>query len=59
MKITNLLQVFILSILTLSLSSCAVIEGIFKTGFGIGIFVSVCAVIFIVGIILFIRRRSK
>ncbi|WP_143822180.1 phosphatidate cytidylyltransferase [Mucilaginibacter pedocola] len=48
MKKTNFLLLALLSFLTLSLSSCSAIEGIFKAGFAVGIIV----VVIVIGLIL-------
>ncbi|MDD2987001.1 hypothetical protein [Flavobacterium sp.] len=47
-KIKNILLLLFASI---SLTSCAVIEGIFKAGFGIGIFVTIAIIVLIIYII--------
>jgi hypothetical protein len=46
---THRFTIAFLSALLLTLSSCSVIEGIFKTGVGVGVFL----VIFVVGIIIY------
>lgn len=56
MKILNTLKLFISSILFCFISSCSLVEGIFKAGMGVGIFI----VIAIVGLVVFlIFKLSK
>ena len=50
MKILNTLQLLIGSLLFFIISSCNLVEGIFKAGMGVGIFI----VIAILGLILFL-----
>lgn len=50
MKILNALQLLIGSLLFFIISSCNLVEGIFKAGMGVGIFI----VIAILGLILFL-----
>ena len=53
MKISNYITVFTLLLMSSMISSCSVIEGIFKAGMGFGIFI----VIAIIGIIIFLVVR--
>ncbi len=53
MKKNDLLSVFSFLLFSFLLSSCAAIEGIFKAGMGVGIFI----VIVIIGIIVAIVMR--
>lgn len=48
MKNSNLLTGFILLLLSLFVSSCSVIAGIFKAGMGFGIFIVIAIIIVIV-----------
>jgi hypothetical protein len=50
MKNSNILKALTIFMLSMTLNSCAVVEGIFKTGMGVGIFI-VVAIVAIVGII--------
>ena len=54
MKNLNFLTAFIIVLLSLALSSCEAVAGIFKAGMGFGIFI----VIAIVGIVVFIAMRA-
>jgi len=54
MKANNLLNQTILFLILFSLSSCAVVSGIFKTGMGVGVII----VIAIIGLLLFLFGRS-
>jgi hypothetical protein len=51
---TNRFLIAFMSVLLLTLSSCSVIGGIFKTGVGVGVFL----VIFVVGIIIYLVSRA-
>lgn len=53
MKISNYFTGFTLFFMSLMLSSCSVVEGIFKAGMGVGVFI----VIAIIGIIIFLVVR--
>lgn len=56
MKTNYLTRLVLLITILFSFSSCEVIEGIFKTGVGVGVF----AVLFIIGIIVyFISKLGK
>jgi len=52
----NFIQLFIVTLITMFLSSCDAIAGIFKAGMGVGIFL-VVAVIAVIGFI--IMRAGK
>jgi len=54
MQKRNFLTAFILALLTVSLSSCDAIAGIFKAGMGFGIFI----VIAVLALIVFIAMRA-
>jgi hypothetical protein len=58
MKIQHLLKAFILACLMVSISSCEVVEAIFKTGVGIGVFVTVSILVVVLIIIGVIRRKK-
>jgi len=53
MKFLNTIKLLIGSVLFFFISSCSVVEGIFKAGMGVGIFI----VIAIVGLVLFLIFR--
>lgn len=53
-KLTRLLMLFIVLI---SFSSCSIIEGIFKAGMGVGIFIVIAVVAVIVFIISKVFRK--
>lgn len=44
--------------LSLSLSSCSAVEGIFKTGFNVGIFVAILVVVVIIFVIARLGKKS-
>lgn len=54
MKKFNFLTAFFLLFISLTLSSCEAIAGIFKAGMGFGIFL----VVAIVGVVVFIAMRA-
>ena len=56
MKNSTVYTAFMLAIFMSMLSSCSVVTGIFKTGMGVGIFVSV---LIVVGIIALIMRSGN
>ncbi len=56
MKKLNILPVFILVLMSFTLSSCEAIAGIFKAGMGFGIFI-VIAVIALIAF--FVKGREK
>jgi hypothetical protein len=59
MKNSNILKALTFFMISMTLSSCAVVEGIFKTGMGVGVFL-VVGIIAIVGIIAFkVRGGGK
>ena len=47
----NILKMGLVLAASLSLTSCSLIEGIFKTGFGIGIFITIAVIAVIIYII--------
>lgn len=51
MKKMNLLKVFTLLFISFLLTSCEVIEGIFKAGMGFGIFIVIAIIVVIVFVI--------
>ena len=55
-KLTRLLM---LSIVLLSLTSCSIIEGIFKAGVGVGVFIVIAVIAIIIFIVSKIFGRSK
>lgn len=59
MKKFNILMSIVFMMMSFLLSSCAVIEGIFKTGLGVGIFITVVVVVIIGGIAAMMRGGSK
>lgn len=52
MKNSNLSTVFALLLMSVSLSSCEAIAGIFKAGMGFGIFIVIVVIILIVWLIM-------
>lgn len=54
MKTNHLIKQAILFLTLISLSSCAVVGGIFKTGMGVGVII----VIAVIGLLLFLFGRS-
>ncbi len=56
MKTLNKITVSLMVLLCSLFSSCSVVEGIFKTGMGVGIFISILVV---VGIVALIMRSGK
>jgi len=52
MKNSKLINGFVLILLTLVISSCSVITGIFKVGMGFGIFVVLAILVLIIGIVM-------
>lgn len=55
MKTSKFINLLLVAYLVLSVSSCSVIGGIFKTGMGVGVFIAVTIVALIAVLIL----RSK
>jgi hypothetical protein len=58
MKKSRLSSVFSLILMSLMVSSCSAIEGIFKAGMGFGIFLVLAVFVIIVFIILKIRQKE-
>lgn len=58
MKKSRLSSVFSLILLSLMVSSCSAIEGIFKAGMGFGIFLVLAVFAIVVFIILKIRQKE-
>ena len=52
MKTSNFFNLILTAFLALSVSSCSVISGIFKTGIGVGIFIAVAVIVLIIALIL-------
>jgi uncharacterized membrane protein len=52
MKTSNFFNLILAAFLALSVSSCSVIGGIFKTGVGVGIFIAVAVIVLIIALIL-------
>ncbi len=57
MKKVNVLNVIALFLLSLLVTSCEVIEGIFEAGVGVGIFIVVAVIVLIVFIISKLTKR--
>jgi len=57
MKTSKIYNLIVIAFLALSVSSCSVIGGIFKTGMGVGIFISVIVVVIIVVLLLKAGKR--
>lgn len=57
LKKTNLLTVFYLLIISMTLSSCEAIAGIFKAGIGVGIFIVIAIVAVVVFIVMRVRKK--
>lgn len=55
-QVPKTLAVFLLLLISMSMSSCAVVGGIFKAGMGVGIFL---VVLVIVGIVFLISRSRR
>lgn len=58
MKTQSIINILLLALIT-TFSGCAVIGGIFKTGMGVGIFISVLVVALIIFIIARIFKTKK
>ena len=59
MKKTNFLTAFILMLISLTLSSCEAIAGIFKAGMGVGIFIVIAIVAIVVFIIMKVGKNKN
>lgn len=57
MKNNNLIKLVIVFTTLLSFSSCTVVEGIFKTGMGVGIFIVIAVIALIVFLISKIGKK--
>ncbi|MEJ8819018.1 phosphatidate cytidylyltransferase [Lacibacter sp. H407] len=59
MNISNSIRIMLLALTTTMFSSCAVVEGIFKAGMGVGIFIVVAIIALLIFIIVRIGRGRK
>lgn len=59
MKKTNFLTAFILMLISLTLSSCEAIAGIFKAGMGVGIFIVIAIVAIVVFIVMKVGKNKN
>ena len=59
MKKTNFLTAFILMLISLTLSSCEAIAGIFKAGMGVGIFIVIAVVAIVVFIVMKVGKNKN
>ena len=59
MKKTNFLTAFILMLISLTLSSCEAIAGIFKAGMGVGIFIVIATVAIVVFIVMKLGKNKN
>ena len=59
MKTSNILSFFTILMLSLMVSSCSAIAGIFKAGMGVGIFIVVLVIIVIVAIIMWAGKSKS
>jgi len=58
-KTSKFFNLFLALFLGLSVSSCSVIGGIFKTGMDVGIFITVAVVVLIIVVILRVGKRKN
>ncbi|CAN5901103.1 hypothetical protein BH11BAC7_BH11BAC7_15630 [soil metagenome] len=56
-RATKILSALVLLLLSMSMSSCAVVGGIFKAGMGVGIFLVVLVIVVV--IVLIVRSGKK
>ena len=59
MKKTNFLTAFILMLISLTLSSCEAIAGIFKAGMGVGIIIVIAIVAIVVFIVMKVGKNKN
>ena len=59
MNISNSIRTMLLVLTTTMFSSCAVVEGIFKAGMGVGIFIVVAIIALIIFLVFRIGRNKK
>ena len=59
MKITNSISTLLVVLATTMFSSCAVVEGIFKAGMGVGIFIVIAIIALIIFLIFRFGRNKK
>ena len=59
MKKTNFITAFILMHISLTLSSCEAIAGIFKAGMGVGIFIVIATVAIVVFIVMKLGKNKN
>ena len=56
---TKITRIILLLVISLSFTSCSIIEGIFKAGIGVGIFIVVAVLAILIFIIRKIFSRGK
>lgn len=58
MKQTTFISLFSLLLFSFMLGSCAAVEGIFKAGMGVGIFIVVFIIVIIIAVILRLGKKK-
>ena len=58
MKTSKIYNLIAIAFLALSVSSCSVVGGIFKTGMGVGIFIAVAVIVLILVLVLRAGKKS-
>ena len=59
MNISNSIRTMLLVLTTTMFSSCAVVEGIFKAGMGVGIFIVIAIIALIIFLVFRFGRNKK